>query len=60
MNNTAFEKLQQAKCLIGSITTADLVCMKEAQALMEALKAIKKAVEVATGGKGANTWRKKC
>lgn len=55
MTDIAFEKLQQAKSIIGSITTADLACMKEAETIVSALKAVNYAIKTASpkvGGEG--------
>ena len=46
MTTRAYDKLIAANSIIGSITTDQLESIEEAQACMEALRAIKKAIKI--------------
>lgn len=46
MTTRAYDKLIAANSIIGSITTDQLENIEEAEACMDALRAIKKAIEI--------------
>lgn len=52
MTVRAHDKLIAAKSIVGSITTDQLDNMDEAEACMDILRAIKKAIEIEQESKG--------
>ena len=46
MTTRAYDKLIAANSIVGSITADQLESIEEAQACMEALRAIKKAIKI--------------
>ena len=54
MTTRAYDKLIAAKSIVGSITTDQLDNMGEMEACMDALKAIRKAIEIEQESKNSN------